>query len=179
MASGYARIVDHQLACARVQLDMARASDKRFPRTACLNACCLHLTEALLAYLHELQLNSCGSLQNDSSLSVIFSELGQSPQATDFRVNEVITLAFSRQSWMDNLIRLQRYFRKPIMHEQKRQVVEMQPADEKLIATSTNPSGRNSSVESEIMEPSVDLIAEIIKGMENLIITHREFSAEY
>lgn len=179
MASEYSRIVDRQLACARFQLDMARVSDKRFSRTACLNACSLHLSEALLAYLHELPLTSCGSLQNASSLSVIFNELGSSTDAADFRVNEVITLAFSRQSWMDNLIQLQRYSRKPTVQEQKNRVVETQPSTDKLIATSANPSAGNFSTESEIAEPSIDLIAEIIEGLGNLVTRHREFSAEY
>ena len=179
MAGEYTRSVDRQLACARVQLDFARASEKRFPRTACLNACCLHLTEALLAYLHELQLNTCGSVRNGSSLPVIFDELRHLSQVTDFRLNEVITLAFSRQSWMDNLINLQRYFRKPAIPEQKHQAMEVQPVDDKLIATSAPPAGRNSSVEIETIEPSIDLIADIIEGMESLLSRHREFSAEY
>lgn len=176
MASGYSRIVDRQLACARFQLDMARASDKRFSRTVCLNASSLHLAEALLAYLHEVPLNSCGSLQNASSLSAVFNELTHSTEAGDFRVNEIITLAFSRQSWMDNLIQLQRFFRKPTVQEQ---AVETQPAMDKLIATSANHSNGNLSTEREIAEPSIELIAEIIEGLENLVTRHREFSAEY
>lgn len=185
MASGYSRIVDRQLACARFQLDMARASDKRFSRTVCLNASSLHLAEALLAYLHELPLNSCGALQNASPLLAVFNELKYSTEAGDFRVNEIITLAFSRQSWMDNLIQLQRFFRKPTVQElsaeqeRKRQAVETQPAMDKFIATSANPSSGNLSSEREIAEPSIDLIAEIIEELGNLVARHREFSAEY
>lgn len=178
MADEYTRIVDRQLAYARIQLEFARASDRHFSRTACLNACCLHLIEAMLAYLHELQLSSRGSVQNGSPLSVIFDELRRLPEVSDFRVSEVITLASSRQSWLDNLISLQRYFRKPPPPEQKYQVVEAKPVDDKLIAT-YNPLERSSSVEIEMAEPSINLIADVIKGMEGLVYRHREFSAEY
>lgn len=179
MAGEYARTVDYQLASARVQLDLARVNDKGFSRTACLNACCLHLAEAMLAYLHELRLSSCVSLQNGSSLTVILGDLKNSTEPTDFRVKEIFALAFSRQSWMSNLIQLQLYFRKPTLQEQKRQVVETQPAAEQFIATSANQTGRNSSGEGAIAEPSIDLLAEIIDGLGDLVTRHRELSAEY
>ncbi len=174
MGNEYARIVDQQLAYTRVQLNAARASESTFSHKACLNASCLHLMESVLVYLSELQLRSVLPVKNESSLCVIFDELRSLPSSADFRMNELVALAFDNESWLSTLIRLQLFLRKPVIPEQKGQSAGELQDDHKLIATSSRPSQGKPAV-----EPTIDLVANILEEMKTLIVRHREFSAEY
>ena len=181
------QIVNRYLAYAGVQLQSARQAEDKFKIKAHHFAACSHILEAFTTYCVEIGFVDLIQIEGGLSLEKIFQNVGKSPISNyEFRAGQISELIFNSESWLNQLRKINLLLHSPPNSPGERTLMEhlelseleseVDKDDFNIIAISSSTNVDDKIISAETIQSQLE---SIITAFNEMIKSHREYSAEY